>query len=976
MAPRPSPPDQKELEKRFTKVLNSMDLPPDKAKLLKSYDDNRKWEIILDQEKVTAKQPPEFYLKHLRQHLDLAGPKIPKTFDGNVREAPSFARFRASFRLKKSNSDMTSTQVLRDLEISLRTNNIHWVRDFLSEQHNGLDVLVSYLSYALSVMRSEVMSSSLEHDSAHSSTLPSAIPSRSSFLGISASSVMRKMKQSHSKLGLADAVDDIHVGVQCLRAIMNHQHGFNLVFQHKQAINCLTLSLSHKSLRTKTLVLELLAAVCLVSGGHEIIFNAFDNFKEVCGEKRRFETLMRHFLHYEEFHIDFMVACMQFINIAVHSVEDINYRVHLQFEFTLLGLDEYLTTLSSSESDRLLIQVNAYLDNRIDVKVLLEDSDTKNLALDHAAELEAEMSFLKEDVLKKENDWLSKIVDLEKQLDESRSAMEIFKETKESELTLLKEKILSTNGLKEEDLNICLTPPTPPMPPPPPQPPVVPMPPPPPCAAMGPPPPPPLFPSSGSQMSVICIKKIPQPRHRLPVLNWAAMQPNQVKGTVFAELDDEKLYKVIDFHKFEEVFKLGNLALVYDETDGTPKSERRFSRKPEALSLLEPNRLRNVAITKRKIELPNESVMTAIQNLDLNTLSLERVEALLRVLPNDQEVKAFREYENDKRPIELLSEEDRFLILLTKVERLSQRLKIMSYLGNFMDSRQHLQPQINAVMAASMSIKNSQKIKKVLEIVLAVGNYMNSSKRGPAYGFKLQSFDAIIDTKSTTDERRQTLMHFIALTIKEKFPDLANFDLELQCVEKASAVSLENVMVDINELQKGMQLVVKENDGWKDKESPTVTVLRDFLSHATDQLKKLKDDSIAAQEQYTSVVVYFGESPKTTTPSTFFSLFVRFAKSYRQAINDLESWKKQESVQQTTFKDKIRIRQNGNQGNVASELKKKHKQVKEKRVISREEVYHGALEDILLDLKNEPYRRADGMRRCNRVKANQVEARS
>jgi len=33
---------------------------------------------------------------------------------------------------------------------------------------------------------------------------------------------------------------------------------------------------------------------------------------------------------------------MQFINIAVHSVEDVNYRVHLQHEFTLLGLDSYL----------------------------------------------------------------------------------------------------------------------------------------------------------------------------------------------------------------------------------------------------------------------------------------------------------------------------------------------------------------------------------------------------------------------------------------------------------------------------------------------------------------------------------------------------------------------------------------------------------------------------------------------------------
>lgn len=34
-------------------------------------------------------------------------------------------------------------------------------------------------------------------------------------------------------------------------------------------------------LRTKALVLELLAAVCLVRGGHDIILSAFDNFKEV-----------------------------------------------------------------------------------------------------------------------------------------------------------------------------------------------------------------------------------------------------------------------------------------------------------------------------------------------------------------------------------------------------------------------------------------------------------------------------------------------------------------------------------------------------------------------------------------------------------------------------------------------------------------------------------------------------------------------
>lgn len=59
--------------------------------------------------------------------------------------------------------------------------------------------------------------------------------------------------------------------------------------------------------RTKALVLELLAAICLVKGGHQIILSAFDNFKEVCGETKRFETLMEYFINYEVFNIDFMV---------------------------------------------------------------------------------------------------------------------------------------------------------------------------------------------------------------------------------------------------------------------------------------------------------------------------------------------------------------------------------------------------------------------------------------------------------------------------------------------------------------------------------------------------------------------------------------------------------------------------------------------------------------------------------------------
>jgi len=58
-------------------------------------------------------------------------------------------------------------------------------------------------------------------------------------------------------------------------------------------------------------------------------------------------------------------------------------------------------------------------------------------------------------------------------------------------------------------------------------------------------------------------------------------------------------------------------------------------------------------------------VLFAYTSLDLKTLYLERVEILLRILPNDQELKAYREYERDRKPTALLSEEDRFMICVS-----------------------------------------------------------------------------------------------------------------------------------------------------------------------------------------------------------------------------------------------------------------------------------------------------------------------
>lgn len=86
---------------------------------------------------------------------------------------------------------------------------------------------------------------------------------------------------------------------------------------------------------------------------------------------------------------------MQFINIIVHSVEDMNFRVHLQYEFSTLGLDEYLDKIKHTESEELQVQISAYLDNVFDVAALMEDSETKTAALEKVESLEDELAHVK-----------------------------------------------------------------------------------------------------------------------------------------------------------------------------------------------------------------------------------------------------------------------------------------------------------------------------------------------------------------------------------------------------------------------------------------------------------------------------------------------------------------------------------------------------------------------------------------------------
>ncbi|XP_055553098.1 formin-like protein 3 isoform X2 [Falco cherrug] len=960
-------PEPCELEERFALVLSSMNLPPDKARLLRQYDNEKKWDLICDQERFQVKSPPHAYIQKLRSFLE-----------------PGVTRKKFRRRVQES------TKVLRELEISLRTNHIGWVREFLNDENKGLDVLVNYLSFAqCAVMldfegqeggedgaleKLRAWSRSIE-DLQHPSALPAPFAStlarsaRQTALRYGTLPSRRALKNSR----LVSQKDDVHLCIMCLRAIMNYQYGFNLVMSHPHAVNEIALSLNNKNPRMKALVLELLAAVCLVRGGHEIILAAFDNFKEVCKEKHRFERLMDYFRN-EDSSIDFMVACMQFINIVVHSVEDMNFRVHLQYEFTKLGLEEFLQS-RHTESEKLQVQIQAYLDNVFDVGGLLEDAETKNVALEKVEELEEHLSHLTEKLLDLENENMMRVAELEKQLLQREKELEVVKETYERTnhqvhtlRRMMKEKdeafrrrygsepppVLATElppqpepEPLEEALCVPVLPPAEAAPPPPPPPP--PLPPPAPPLPGKCPPAPPLPGASPSialtvGLSAIRIKKPIKTKFRLPVFNWTALKPNQISGTVFSELDDERVLEDLDLERFEELFKTKAQGPALDLVCAKNKASQKVATK---VTLLEANRAKNLAITLRKAGRGAEEICRAIHTFDLATLPVDFVECLMRFLPTEAEVKALRQYERERKPLEELADEDRFMLQFSKVERLPQRMAIMAFLGNFAENLQMLTPQLNAIIAASASVKSSQKLKHMLEIILALGNYMNSSKRGAVYGFKLQSLDLLLDTKST--DRKMTLLHFIALTVREKYPELATFWQELHFVEKAAAVSLENVLMDVKELGRGMELLRRECGLHEN------SVLRAFLAASEGKLERLQKDARTAEDAYNTVVRYFGESPKTTPPSVFFPVFVRFIRSYKDAEQENETRKKQEEVMREKLlaqeAKKQEKRNKWQQQELIAELRRR--QAKDHRPVY--EGKDGTIEDIITALKSVPF---------------------
>ncbi len=300
------------------------------------------------------------------------------------------------------------------------------------------------------------------------------------------------------------------------------------------------------------------------------------------------------------------------------------------------------------------------------------------------------------------------------------------------------------------------------------------------------------------------------------------------------------------------------------------------------------------------------------------------------------------------------------------VERFATKLKIMTHMSSFEETVRMLRPQINSIALASKSLRDSKRIKRVLELILAFGNYMNSTKKGPCYGFKLQSLDSLSITKSR--DKKQTIVHYLADLVHQNFPDIVGFHQDVTCLDKAAQYSLENLLVDVAELEKGCELTQRELENRLAQPNATKDemkvaqnqALKDFVDQSSRQASALRQEADRARVLFKECAEYFGEGAKTTDVNSFFGYFVRFFACWKQSELDNDRRRKLEEAAQSAANRK------NLQSALISELKSKTKGAAAAAATAAatgtpsrmkpEEVRDGTLEDIILGLKSEPYR--------------------
>nr|XP_045239444.1 protein diaphanous homolog 2 isoform X4 [Macaca fascicularis] len=443
-------------------------------------------------------------------------------------------------------------------------------------------------------------------------------------------------------------------------------------------------------------------------------------------------------------------------------------------------------------------------------------------------------------------------------------------------------------------------PPAPPLPggailppPPPPLPGMIGMPPPPPPPLLfgGPPPPPPLGgvpPPPGISLNLpygMKQKKIYKPEVSMKRINWSKIEPTELSENCFwLKVKEDKFENPDLFAKlalnFATQMKVQKNAEALEEKKTGPTKK-----KVKELRILDPKTAQNLSIFLGSYRMPYEEIRNIILEVNEDLLSEALIQNLVKHLPEQKILNELAELKNE---YDDLCEPEQFGVVMSSVKMLQPRLSSILFKLTFEEHVNNIKPSIIAVTLACEELKKSESFNRLLELVLLVGNYMNSgSRNAQSLGFKINFLCKIRDTKSV--DQKTTLMHFIADICEENYRDILKFPEELEHVESASKVSAQILKSNLASMEQ--QIVHLERDIKKfpqaeNQHDKFVEKMTSFTKSAREQYEKLSTMHNNMMKLYENLGEYFIFDSKTVSIEEFFGDLNNFRTLFLEAVRE------------------------------------------------------------------------------------------
>lgn len=277
------------------------------------------------------------------------------------------------------------------------------------------------------------------------------------------------------------------------------------------------------------------------------------------------------------------------------------------------------------------------------------------------------------------------------------------------------------------------------------------------------------------------------------------------------------------------------------------------------------------------------AVKNALLQGNIAVLTPERVEALLEIVPTEEELAKVAAYQLSEG--EKLGEAERFFLEVGGVSRLEQRLLILRMRHSFSSTIGALKLAVKGYHQACLDVMHSEPLRGVLEITLALGNTFNGQK---AVGARLTSLLEFLTMKAPGDQRI-SMLHYLCDILKAKRPELYDFSKGIPALVKPPP-ALDLIEVELQALKSQIDLATRElslqgkaqgGGGNGETEDSFYTAMETFCQRATAGVYEIEEEWDAMTETVQVTSLYLGEA--SLTMDDLFAKLSKFATDYSKA---------------------------------------------------------------------------------------------